>query len=144
MNYDIICPFKMTNTTAIKNEAYYHDQWDVINLQDQIDDKEEADSLIDEFCHYDLPSDAEVGGSWDLPDWYIDNRDIPNAPYWKFSYPEFTAYIKSVKRTNDPNILEIEYWLYRSNPAHCSGYYHYWDNGKAMVNTKTHRRWNVD
>lgn len=159
---------------AIKEESYYHEQWDVVNLEQEIvrRSKEYVDAwnhilqilteygikvpsswfmiptdamvAINMFNHYDLPSDAEVGGSWDLPDWYIEGNNSPNAPWWKFSYPEFTAYIKSVKRTNDPNILEIEYWLYRSNNAHCSGYYGFWDKGTALVNITTHRRWNVD
>lgn len=135
----------MTDTTAIKNEAYYHDQWAVINLQDHIDDMpEEAESLINEFCHYDLPTDAVVGKEWQLPDWFIQGNNNPEAPWWKFSYPGFTAYIKSVKRTKDADILEVEYQLYKSNDAHCSGYYARWCTGTAMVNTKTHRRWNID
>ena len=135
----------MKPSIAIKNEAYFHDEWDVINLQNYIDDMpEEADSLIDEFCHYDLPASAEVGGEWDLPDWFIQGNNSPEAPWWKFSYPGFTAYISSVKRTNDSNILEIEYWLYRANNAHCSGYYARWCTCKARVNIATHRRWNVD
>ena len=93
---------------------------------------------------YDLPENAKIGGTWKLPKSYIDTYDSINAPYWEFEEPEFTAYIKAVKRTDDPNTLEIEYWVYRSNPAHCNGYYGLWDTGKALVNTKTHRRWNVD
>ena len=92
---------------------------------------------------YVLPEQAVVGGKWELPKSYIDTYDSINAPYWDFPYPEFTAYISSVKKTDDPNILEIEYRVYRSNPAHCSGYYQYWDDGKAKVNISTHRRWNV-
>ena len=134
-----------TINNAIKNEMYFHDEWDVINLQDHIDDMpEEADSLIDEFCHYDLPSDAVVGEEWGVPDWYIDGKDNPQAPYWRFSYPGFIAYIRSIKRTSDADILEVEYQLYRADYAHCSGYYCYWDKGTAMVNIATHRRWNVD
>lgn len=159
--------------TAIKEESYYHDQWDVINLERRIvryskeytnawnkivnilmeygvdkvnniwiSKATDEDILIDEFCHYDLPSSAVVG-EWQLPNWYIAGNNSPEAPHWSFSFCEFTAYISSIKKTDDPNILEVEYRVYRSNPAHCSGYYHYWDNGKAMVNTKTHRRWNV-
>ena len=137
-----------TDTTAIKEaikkEAYYHDQWDECNLIESVihSSTKEASRLIDEFNRYDLPSSAVVG-EWQLPDWYIAGNNSPKAPYWSFSFSEFTAYIKSVTLTDDPDILEIEYRVYRSNPAHCSGYYHYWDNGKAMVNTKTHRRWNV-
>ena len=92
---------------------------------------------------YDLSEKAVVGGSWELPKSYIDNYESPEAPYWDFPYPEFTAYIKSVKETDDPNILLVEYYVYRLDKTHCSGYYQYWDNGKAMVNTSTHRRWNV-
>ena len=130
---------------AIKNEAWFHDQWDEYNLVESVmhSTKEETDKLIDEFNHYDLPSSAEVGKSWNLPDWFIQGNNSPEAPYFSFSFCEFNAYISSVKKTDDPDILEIEYRVYRSNPAHCSGYYHYWDNGKAMVNVKTHRRWNV-
>lgn len=137
------------DTTAIKetikNEAWFHDQWDEYNLVESImhSTKEEASKIIDEFNRYDLPEKAKVGGSWDLPDWYIAGNNSPEAPYWSFSFSEFTAYIKAVTLTDDPDILEIEYWVYRSNPAHCSGYYHKWDTGKARVNISTHRRWNV-
>lgn len=159
---------------AIKEESYFHEQWDLINLEQEIVRKshEYVDAwnrilhilteygikvpsswfmvptdksvMVNMFCHYDLPSDAVVGRQWDLPDWFIEGNNSPKAPWWKFSYPEFTAYIKSVKRTNEPNILEIEYWLYRANNAHCSGYYARWCTCKARVNTTTHRRWNVD
>ena len=137
-----------TDTTAIKeaikNEAYYHDQWDSYNLVESVmHSTKEASKLIDEFNHYDLPASAEVGKSWNLPRWFIQWNNNPEAPYFRFSFCEFVAYIKSVTPTNDPNILEIEYWVYRSNPAHCSGYYHKWDTGKAMVDISTHRRWNV-
>ena len=54
------------------------------------------------------------------------------------------GYIKSVTPTDDPDQVLIEYYVYRQNNAHCSGYYGLWDTGKAMVNTRTHRRWNVD
>ena len=130
---------------AIKKEAYYHDQWDEYNLVKNIlhATKKEASKMIDEFNHYDLPSSAEVDKSWNLPDWFIQGNNSPEAPYWDFAFCEFTAYISSVKKTDDPNILEIEYRVYRSNPAHCSGYYGLWDTGKAMVNISTHRRWNV-
>ena len=142
----------MTNNIAlkeiketIKNEAWFHDQWDEYNLVECIkhSTKEEADNLIDNFCRYDLPENAKVGGSWDLPDWFIQGNNSPEAPYFSFSFCEFSAYISSIKQTGDPDILEIEYRVYRSNPAHCSGYYQYWDSGKAMVNISTHRRWNV-
>ena len=158
----------------IKDEMSFHDEWDRVNLEHTIvrQSKEyidawnrvlqilkelgnkvpnswfmeptDASELINEFCHYDLPSDAVVGGEWDVPDWYIDDNTTPDAPYWKFSYPGFTAYIKAVKRTNDPDILEIEYQLYRADYAHCSGYYSKWTTGTARVNLATHRRWNVD
>lgn len=159
---------------TIKDESYYHDQWDVVNLErrivryseeyanawnkivnilmeygvDKINNiwiskATDEDILIDEFCHYDLPSSAKVGKSWELPKWFIQGNNSPEAPYWHFSFCEFTAYIKAVTPTDDPDILEIEYWVYRSNPAHCSGYYHKWDTGKARVNLATHRRWNV-
>lgn len=128
----------------IKKEAYFHDGWDNYNLVESVmHSTKEASKLIDAFNHYDLPSSAEVGSSWELPEWFIQGNNSPEAPYWHFSFCEFTAYIKSVTPTDDPDILEIEYWVYRSNPAHCSGYYHYWDNGKAMVDVSTHRRWNV-
>ena len=104
----------------------------------------EADVLIDEFCRYDLPEKAKVGGSWGLPKWYIDGCDNPDAPHWKFNYSEFTAYIKSVTATDNPDQVEVGYYIYRLNKAHCSGYYGLWTTGKAMVNTKTHRRWNVE
>ena len=115
------------NTTAIKEaikkEAYYHDQWDEYNLVESIlhSTKEDASKLIDEFNRYNLPEKAKVGGSWDLPDWYIAGNNSPEAPYFNFSFCEFTAYISSVKKTDNPDILEIEYRVYRSNPAHCRG-----------------------
>ena len=92
---------------------------------------------------YDLPENAIIGGSWELPRAFIDTYDAPNVPYWDIEEPEFNGYIKSVKETTDPNIVEVEYYVYRQNNAHCNGYYQYWDSGKAMVNTSTHRRWNV-
>ena len=169
MTKDDYSKFKAT----IKDESYYHDQWDVVNLErrivryseeytnvwnkivnilmeygvDKINNiwiskATDEDILIDEFCHYDLPSSAVVG-EWQLPNWYIAGNNSPEAPYWSFSFSEFTAYIKAVTPTDDPDILEIEYWVYRSNPAHCNGYYHKWDTGKARVNVSTHRRWNV-
>lgn len=159
---------------AIKNESYFHEKWDIVNLEQEIVrnspeymdawnrilhilteygikvpncwfmEPSDATVTVNMFNHYDLPAEAVVGGSWELPDWYIDSNNVPNAPWWKFSYSGFTAYISSVKRTNDPDILEIEYQLYRADYAHCSGYYARWCTGTAMVNTKTHRRWNVD
>ena len=92
---------------------------------------------------YDLPSNAKAGRTYDLPKGFIFGIDNVSAPYWELGEPDFTAFIHSVKKTANPNILEIEYWVYRSNNARCSGYYHYWDNGKAMVDVSTHRRWNV-
>ena len=92
---------------------------------------------------YVLPEDEVIGGEWDLPNSSIDTYDSINAPFWEFEYPEFTAYIKAVKRTDDPDIVEVEYYVYRQNNAHCNGYYGLWDTGKAMVNISTHRRWNV-
>ena len=92
---------------------------------------------------YDLPSNAKVGRTYDLPKGFIFGVDTVSAPYWDMGEPDFTAFIKAVKGTNDPNILEIEYWVYRSNNARCSGYYCYWDKGTAMVDISTHRRWNV-
>lgn len=130
---------------AIKNEAWFHDQWDEYNLVESImhSTKEEASKLIDEFNHYDLPSSAEIGKSWNLPDWFIQGNNSPEAPYFSFSFCEFSAYISSVKKTDNSDILEIEYRIYRSNPAHCAGYYSHWSAGTAMVDIKTHRRWNV-
>lgn len=92
---------------------------------------------------YDLPEEAIIGGEWQLPKSYIDSYDNINAPYWDFPFPEFTGYIKSVKKTDNPNILKVEYWIYRSNNAYCNGYYCYWDKGTAMVDISAHRRWNV-
>ena len=93
---------------------------------------------------YDLPEQAVVGGSWNLPNSYIDTYDAPKAPYWGIEEPEFSAYIKSVKETDDPNILLVEYYIYRLNKAHCDGYYGLWSTGKAMVDVNTHRRWDVE
>ena len=92
---------------------------------------------------YDLPENAKVGGTWDLPKGFIFGKDTVGAPYWDFPYPDFTAYIKAVKRTDDPNILEVEYWIYRSNNAYCSNYYCYWDKGIALVDIAAHKRWDV-
>ena len=152
-HYPLLRRFKMkTNNTAIKkikeiikNEAWFHDQWDEYNLMECIahSTKEEADKLIDEFNHYDLPSSAEIGKSWNLPDWFIQGNNSPEAPYWSFAFCEFTAYIKAVKPTDDPDTVEVEYYVYRQNNAHCNGYYGLWDTGKAMVDISTHRRWNV-
>jgi len=160
---------------AIKKEAYYHDQWDSLNLERRIvrNSKEyvnayneiinillkygvgkvskkwletpiDSDVFIEKFCHYDLPSDAVIGGEWNLPKWYIYGKNNPEAPYWDFEFSEFNGYIKSVSVTDDPNILKVEYWIYRRNAAHCDGYYVFWDSGKAMVDVKNHRRWNVE
>ena len=129
---------------SIKKEAYFHDGWDSYNLVESVmHSTKEASKLIDEFNHYDLPSSAEVGKSWDLPDWFIQGNNSPKAPYWHFSFCEFNAYIKSVTPTDDPDIVEVEYYVYRQNNAHCNGYYGLWDTGKAKVNISTHRRWNV-
>lgn len=92
---------------------------------------------------YVLPENAIIGKSWDLPKAFIDAYDSPKAPYWDLEEQEFNGYIKSVKETEKKGILLIEYWVYKSNRAHCAGYYQYWDSGKAMVDTSTHRRWNV-
>ena len=139
---------KIDTTTikkAIKNEAWFHDQWDEYNLVESVTHsaKEEADKLIDEFNHYDLPASAVIGGSWKLPDWFIQGNNSPEAPYFNFSFCEFTAYIKSVTPTDEPNTVQVEYYVYRQNNAHCNGYYGLWDTGKAKVNVSTHRRWNV-
>ena len=131
---------------AIKEESYFHDQCEENDLVDRVmrSTKEDAVHLIDEFCHYDLPSDAVVGREWNLPQSYINGVESIDAPYWEFSFPEFIGFIKSVEKTDEENILKVEYWIYRSNAAHCSGYYGFWDSGKALVNIKTHRRWNVE
>ena len=128
----------------IKKEAYFHDGWDNYNLVESVmHSTKEASKLIDQFNHFDLPASAKVGKSWNLPDWFIQGNNSPEAPYWSFSFSEFTAYIKAVTPTDDPNIVEVEYYVYRQNNAHCSGYYGLWDTGKAMVDISTHRRWNV-
>lgn len=100
-------------------------------------------SVVNESEAYDLPENVKAGRTYDLPKRFIFGVDTVSAPYWELGEPDFTAFIHSVKKTDDPNILEIEYWVYRSNPAYCSGYYHKWDTGKAMVDISTHRRWNV-
>ena len=92
---------------------------------------------------YNLPENAKVGGVWDLPKSYIDTYDSINAPYWDIEEPEFTAFVKAVKRTDEHDVLEVEYWVYRSNNAYCRGYYQHWSTGTARVNISTHRRWNV-
>lgn len=104
-----------------------------------------ADALIDEFCHYDLPEDegAAVGKSWDLPDHFI-VPDAPTTPYWDFSYDGFTAYIKSITPTDDPDQVEVEYCTYRLDETHGEFYFSLWNTAKAIVNTKTHRRWSVE
>ena len=93
---------------------------------------------------YVLPEDAVIGGEWNLPKSYIAMYDAPEAPYWDIEEPEFNGYIKSVKETDDPNILLVEYWIYRLDKAHCDGYYSRWTTGKAMVDVNTHRRWDVE
>ena len=93
---------------------------------------------------YVLPSDAVVGGEWNLPNSFIDTYDEIKAPYWDFPYPEFTAYIKSVKETEKKGILLVEYYVYRLDKAHCDGYYSRWTTGKALVDVNTHRRWDVE
>ena len=93
---------------------------------------------------YDLPENATIGGEWQLPKSYIDTYDNINAPYWDFPFPEFTAYIKSVTATDNPDQVEVEYYVYRRDHAHCAGYYGLWDTGKAIVDVKTHRRWDVE
>ena len=108
----------------------------------------DASELISKFCDYTLPDDAVVGGEWNLPEWYIGGVDDPSAPYWQFEFVGFIGYIRSVKKpdvteTDDPNILKVEYWIYRCNSAHCDGYYSRWSTGTAMVNISSHRRWNV-
>lgn len=92
---------------------------------------------------YDLPENATIGGEWNLPEHFVDTYDSINAPYWDFPFPEFTAYIKAVTPTNDPNIVEVEYYVYRLDRAHCAGYYSHWSTGTAMVDIKTHKRWDV-
>ena len=94
---------------AIKNEAWFHDQWDEYNLVESVvhSTKEEASKIIDELNHYDLPSSAEAGRSWNLPDWFIQGNNSPEAPYFSFSFCEFNAYISSVKKTDDPKNLII-------------------------------------
>ena len=93
---------------------------------------------------YVLPEDAVVGGSWNLPRSYIEGVESINAPYWDFEEAEFTAYIKSISVTDDQNILKVEYWIYRRDHGHCSGYYGFWASGTAMVDVNTHRRWDVE
>ena len=69
---------------------------------------------------------------------------LPNTKEISEAIKENCGYcICAVEKTDDPNILKVEYWIYRSNNACCSGYYCYWDKGTALVNTSTHRRWNV-
>ena len=57
-----------TDTTAIKeaikNEAWFHDQWDEYNLVESVvHSTKEASKLIDKFNRYDLPEKANVGDS---------------------------------------------------------------------------------
>lgn len=103
----------------------------------------DSNVLIDVFCHYDLPSTAVVEGVWDLPGCYVNGIDDPVAPDWDFNFAGFSGFIKSVKKTDDPDLLLVEYWIYRRDRAHCDGYYGFWDSGKAMVNVRTHRRWMI-
>ena len=155
---------------AIKREAYFHDDWDEVNLERRIvrlskeyvdayneivgillkygvdkvshrwlETPTDSDELINEFCNYELPEGATVDGSWDLPDTY---DDLPDAPDWKFSFSEFSGFIKSVTKTDDPNQVKVEYYIYRRNSAR--GLYEFWNSGKARVDIKTHRRWNVE
>jgi hypothetical protein len=98
--------------------------------------------LIGEFCRYDLPADAFIDGSWDLPDNFI-NGSAPNAPTWDLNFPEFTAYIKSTSSTSYQDLVEVEYYVYKLNTTHWDGYYELWSTEKAVVNTKTHRRWKL-
>ena len=93
---------------------------------------------------YVLPESAIIGKSWDLPEHFIDTYDSIDAPYLDIEEPECNGYIKSVKETDDPNILLVEYYVYRLNKAHCDGYYGLWSTGTAMVNVNTHRRWDVE
>ena len=139
----------MTNEeikAAIKEEMYFHDQCAENDLVDRVmrSTKEDSSKLIDEFCNYTLPEDAVVGGEWNLPKSFINGVESINAPYWEFSFPEFISFIKSVEKTDNPDVVKVEYYIYRSDSAHCSGYYGLWTTGTAMVDTKTHRRWNVD
>ena len=137
---------------AVKKEMYYHDQWDSLNLERRIvrhsaqcvDAYNKIINILIKFCHDELPADAVVGGEWSLPDWYIYSVNRPDAPIWDFSFAEFDGYIESVTETEDKDILKIKYRIYRRNSAHCDGYYQHWDSGTALVNTKTHRRWNVE
>lgn len=92
---------------------------------------------------YNLPENATIGGEWQLPEHFIDTYDGIDAPYWDIEEPEFTGYIKSVKKTDNPNILKVEYYIYRLDKARCAGYYGLWDTGKALVDVKFHKRWNV-
>ena len=100
-------------------------------------------SVVNESEAYDLPENVKAGRTYDLPKGFIFGVDTVSAPYWELGEPDFTAFIKAVEKTDNPNILKVEYWVYRSNNAYCSGYYCYWDKGTAKVNVSTHRRWNV-
>lgn len=128
----------------IGNIMLKYDETGSWNQHNWFEDPISADTLIDEFCHYDLPKAATVGGSWDLPDCFVSGVDDPNAPTWPFMFAEFTGYIKSVSTTEQPGRLEIEYWIYRRDSAHCDGYYSRWSTGKAIVDTGTHRRWMIE
>ena len=101
-------------------------------------------SVATEIEVYDLPEQAVIGSSWELPTSYIDTYDSINAPYWDIEEPQYMGYIRSVKKTDDPDQVEVEYYIYRQNNAHCSGYYGLWTTGKALVDINTHRRWDVD
>lgn len=104
----------------------------------------DAEVYINKFCSYDLPADAVVGGEWELPEWYINDVDDINAPFWDFEFPGFDGFIRSVKKTDKEDILEVEYWIYKRDIAHCNGYYQHCDSGKAMVDISTHRRWMIE
>lgn len=99
------------------------------------------EEIVEEYIHYELPKDAEVGKCWDLPDNFISFRDEPDAPSWDFGFPEFRAYISAIRATEYPDLLQVDYVVYRRNEAHCEGYYGVWDTDTAYVNTKTCRRW---
>ena len=144
----------------VRHSNEYVDVWNelieilILNGLDKVNKKwfmkpTDASELISKFCDYTLPSDAVVGGEWSLPEWYIGGVNNPVAPDWNFSVSGFTGYIRSVKKpdvteTDAPNILKVEYWIYKRNSAHCDGYYSRWSTGTAMVNILSHRRWNVE
>ena len=98
--------------------------------------------LIGEFCRYDLPDDAYIDGSWDLPDNFTD-ISAPNAPSWDFGFAEFTAYIKSTSSTSYQDLVEVEYYVYKLDTAHWGAYYTLWSTEKALVDTKAHTRFRL-